>query len=85
MSEPIPVNLAPHWRVYLEGLVQNRRFASVDDAIENSIRLMEAREHREDRLAALLEEGEREGGFEEWDFEKFKAEMCEEHDDRKAA
>lgn len=85
MSEPIPVTLAPHWRVYLEGLVQNRRFASLDHAIESSIRLMEAREHHEERLALLLEEGEREGGFEEWDFVRFKAEMRREHNARKAA
>lgn len=85
MSEPLTITLSPHWRIYLEGLVQNRRFASLDDAIESGVRLLESREHSGDRLAQLLEEGEREGGFEEWDYEKFKAEVRQDEDACKAA
>ena len=85
MAESIPVTLSEHWRVYVEGLVQNRRFASVSDALETGLRLLEADEHATDRLAYLLEEGEREGGFAEWNYEQFKAEMHQRHDARKAA
>ncbi|HEU0043110.1 ribbon-helix-helix domain-containing protein [Sphingomonas sp.] len=85
MSETIPVALAEHWRVYLQGLVQNRRFASVDDAVESALRLLEAHESADDRLARLLEEGEATGGFAEWDYDAFKAEMHQRHDARKAA
>ncbi len=84
MSEPVTVSLADHWRVYLDGLVRSGRFASAEDAIESGLRLMEATEHAEDRLARLLEEGEAEGGFEEWDRDAFLAEMHR-SDDRKAA
>ena len=83
MTQAVSVNLSEHWLVYLRGLVQDRRFASLDDAIESGVRLLEADNHAEDRLARLLEEGERDGGFEEWDYEKFRADM--DRHDRSAA
>ena len=85
MSDTIPVALAPHWRVYLEGLVQNRRFASVDDAIEDALRLMEKSENRQDRLERLLQEGEDSGDAGPWDLPSFLAEMRDSHAGREAA
>ena len=85
MAEPISVSLPDHWLVYLQGLVENRRFESMDEAIASGIRLLEADEHEADHLARLLDEGERDGGFEEWDYDKFKAEMRHRGDDRQAA
>lgn len=83
MAEAIPVRLADHWLIYLEGLVQSQRFDSLDEAIESGIRLLEADQNTEDRLARLLEEGENDGGFEEWDYDRFRADMRQR--DRKAA
>ena len=85
MSEPVTVSLADHWRVYLDGLVKNRRFESVDDAIESSLRLLEATEHADDRLARMLHDGEQEGGFEEFDYDGFLKDVRGRDGDRKAA
>ena len=85
MADKVTVSLAEHWNVYLNGLVQNRRFESVDDAIESSLRLLEATEHAEDRLARLLEEGERSGDAGPWDFQSFLNEAHELAGNREAA
>ena len=85
MSRDVTISLADHWSTYLDGLILDRRYESVDHAIEHALRLLEAVEDKEDRLTRLLEEGERDAGFKEWDYEGFKAEMRRPDDDRKAA
>lgn len=85
MSKQVTIELADDWSTYLDGLISDRRYESVDHAIEHALRLLEAVEDKEDRLTRLLEEGEREAGFEEWDYERFKTEMRRSGDDRKAA
>ena len=85
MPEPITVTLAEHWRVYLDGLVQSGRFTSTDDAIESSLRLLEAVEHEDDRLMRMLEEGEQSGDAGPWDVNEFLSEMHELSDEREAA
>lgn len=85
MAEAITVALADHWRVYLEGLIRDRRFQSLDEAIESGLQLLEINERGGASLACLLGEGERDGGFEEWDYDSFRSEMRRRDDDREAA
>lgn len=85
MTQTVSVTLADHWLVYLQGLVRDQRFASLDDAIESGVRLLEADGSAEDRLARLLDEGERSGDAGVWNLDSFLAEAHEHDADRQAA
>lgn len=85
MAEMLSVTLPEHWLVYARGLVSNGRFASLDAAIEDALRLLEATEARQDRLERLLEEGEQSGDAGPWDLQSFLIEARELDAERQAA
>jgi putative addiction module CopG family antidote len=85
MTTEVTVRLAGRWAEYLQALVADRRFDSIDHALEESLRLLEAFEDREERLARLLDEGERSGDAGSWSLDAFLTECRERDGGRKAA
>ena len=85
MSQDVTVRLADHWLVYAQARVDAGRFESLDHAMEHALRVLEASEDREDRLARLLEEGEQSGDAGPWDYQEFLTEMHELDGERQAA
>lgn len=77
MSQEVTVKLAGRWYSYLQELVADRRFSSMDDAVEDALRLLEATEDREERLARLLQEGEQSGDAGSWDLQALLTEARE--------
>lgn len=71
MSHEVTLKLERRWYTYLRQLVDDRRFPSIDDAVEDALRLLEATEEREERLARLLLEGEHSGDAGSWDLRAF--------------
>lgn len=85
MAETLSVTLPEHWLVYARGLVSSGRFASLDHAMEDALRSLEAADAREERLERLLEEGEQSGDAGPWDLQAFLSEAWELDADRQAA
>ena len=85
MSQHVTVNLADRWVAYLQDLVADRRFDSLDHVIEDALRLLEATEDKERRLARLLDEGDRSGDAGSWDLKAFLIEARKRDASRKAA
>ena len=77
MTQEFTVKLEDRWLAYLRGLVADRRFTSVDDAVEDALRLLEATEDRDEQLSRLLAEGERSGDAGAWDLPAFLREARE--------
>ncbi len=67
----VQVNLDDRWRDFISAKVSNGSFRSVDELMTAALCLLENQEHQDEQLAALLEESERAGGFETWDYQQF--------------
>ena len=77
MSQEVTVRIASRWYSYLQGLVSDRRFMSIDDAVEDALRLLEATEDKDEQLARMLAEGEESGDAGSWDLQSFLREARE--------
>ena len=78
------VSLPDQMKDWVEDRSKDGRFANSSDYVRHLIRRDQEREEAIARLHAALEEGERSGIVENFDFEEFKARMRKEHAAEKA-
>ena len=67
------VSLGDHFAAFVDGEVQNGRYASASEVIRAGLRLLEEREAHLAALRAALIEGEESGPSEPFDFDAFIA------------
>lgn len=75
------VSLGDHFTGFIDAKVREGRYASASDVIRAGLRLLEAEEEKLAVLRAALEEGERSGFIENFDFDAFIAEMSADRPD----
>jgi antitoxin ParD1/3/4 len=69
------LRLARYFLAFIEDQVAKGRFSSPTAVIQAGLRLLEEQESRAEALRAALQEGEDSGWIEDFDFDKFLAEM----------
>lgn len=85
MNDALTIELNDHWHDFIATKVASGTFRSSEDVLRAALCLLEEEESRVDRLAALLDEGERSGEWASWDYQAFLAEMHRDDRDREAA
>jgi antitoxin ParD1/3/4 len=85
MPKDTTVRLETYFLAFIEEMVASGRFSSPSQVVQAGLRLLEERESREAALAAALQEGEDSGWIEDFDFDKFLAEMHKEAARRKVS
>ena len=75
-----PIRLARHFEVFIEDQVAQRKYGSATEVVEEALRLLEAREARNDAIAHALIEGEASGPAGPLDFAEIKRKAREQAD-----
>jgi antitoxin ParD1/3/4 len=79
MAKNTSVLIGDHFEAFIGEQVSSGRFASASEVVRAALRAFEEEEKRKDRILEALEEGERSGFVENFDFDEFLVEMHKEH------
>lgn len=75
MAKTTSFALSEHFNAFIEQQVKEGRYASASEVVREGLRLLERREEQLQAIRDALIEGERSGPAEDFDFDKFIAEM----------
>lgn len=78
MPRNTSVSLSDHFVAFIEAKVREGRYGSASEVIRAGLRLLEEEEDRYAELRAAIEEGERSGFIEDFDFETLRRELRDE-------
>ena len=73
MSRNTSVSLGDHFTQFIDEQVADGRYSSASDVVRAGLRLLQEREARIAALRAAIDEGDRSGPAEPFDFEAFLA------------
>ena len=77
MPKETTLRLESYFLAFIEDQIAKGRFSSPTAAVQAGLRLLEEHESRAEALRAALQEGEESGWIEDFDLDKFLAEMHE--------
>lgn len=83
MARNTSVLLGDYFDNFIGEQVKSGRYSSASEVIREALRAFEEEEKRKDRILEALEEGERSGFIENFDFDEFLVEMHREHSTKK--
>jgi antitoxin ParD1/3/4 len=75
MPKETDLRLERYFVAFIEDMIARGRFSSPTAVVQAGLRLLEEHESRVEALRAALQEGEDSGWIEDFDFDKFLAEM----------
>ncbi len=79
MSNNTSITLGEHWNGFIRKLLDSGRYGSTSEVVRESLRLLEEREVKLERLRAALVEGEESGSPELYNHTKFLKDMKDRH------
>jgi antitoxin ParD1/3/4 len=75
MPKETTLRLESYFLAFIEDQIAKGRFSSPTAAVQAGLRLLEEHESRAEALRAALQEGEESGWIDDFDLDKFLAEM----------
>lgn len=82
MAKNTSILLGDHFENFIGQQVKSGRFSSASEVVRAALRKFEENEQKKDQLLDLLEEGERSGFIENFDFDDFLGEMHRTHSNK---